>query len=210
MKKLNILLLMMSMVLPFCSFAQGGLTLTMNVAAVQPQFETESDSGQFVSTITGTSGIPVNFEFKVTIYGDGLLMGQSDLISVPQYNWLPGNVMINTPALDPGLSSMRSNFGYKESILTGVMPVHNYQMTISLVDPVTYMPLTDSQTINYTIQTYSPPNLIFPANADTLSYASFQVNFKWNSDTPGPSVPEYYRLTIAPIFAGQSAATALA
>jgi hypothetical protein len=200
----------------FCCLAynikaqEGSLSLTTTVKNLQPQFAAEGDNTFASTMVTSNVTNPITFKFNLIFYGDGVLLGQTDLNTAPQYTCNPGDQLANLSPFDPELVSLTSYNGFKESMIAGILPIHNYHICLSLVDPNTLQSITGDQCFDFTVQQYVFPNLIFPENGSTISNQSYQVKFKWSSITPSPIVHEFYRIKVVKINAGQSALNALA
>jgi hypothetical protein len=210
MKKLIFLSIICQIFVISAKAQQGSLTLSMTVNSIQPKFLSETVNPSATYTITSNSTVPINFKFNVTIYGDGQLLGQTDLNTAPEYTCNPEDFLSNLSPFDPEMVSLTSYNGFKESLLSGVEPIYHYHMCIKLIDVPSLQDLTSENCYDFTIQSYTAPSLIFPVNTSTVSKLSYQIPFKWNKVNPSPVIHEFYRLKLVKINAGQSASDAIA
>lgn len=94
---------------------------------------------------------------------------------------------------------------------TGKLPAGNYQLSVQLLQPATYVPIVAARAKNFNVVALQLPILVMPANNDSLNrmVAQTAITFRWTPLIPRTQNLPSYRLQVFEVLANQQPIQAL-
>jgi hypothetical protein len=181
-------------------FAQLNVTLFVN--ATPPGTLSEWGNRKDVLTYLvnyRASGVILQVKIKTEIkLNDGTVVATTDLGNARTITLANGNNLFSAADVLP-LAAMIFNGKYKTSLrATGKLLSDNYQICVTLVNPVDYTPVSEQRCRNFFLAALQLPIPVMPANEMVLSKEKAQtaIIFRWTPVLPRPSAPVVYHIQV--------------
>jgi len=156
----------------------------------------------------GTQQVLIKAEIKTA---DGTVVATKDLTKAPVYSLAGGTRIFYAKDVVP-MDIMNFVGSYKNTLeKTGQLPSGTYQLSVQLVAPTTFAPLTPLLTRIFNLAAPQLPYLITPVNNDTLGVrkAETAIIFRWTPLIPRTQEQPYYRIQVFEILPYQQPLQAL-
>lgn len=146
--------------------------------------------------------VKIKTEIKLT---DGTIAATTDLANARTITITNGNNLFSAKDVLP-LEAMIFNGKYKTTFrATGKLPSDNYQLCVTLVNPVDFTPIGEQRCRNFYLAALQLPITVMPANEMVLPQEKAQsaIVFRWTPVLPRPSVPVVYHIQVFQVLPGQ-------
>ncbi len=185
------------------------LNVTLFVNATPPGTLSEWGNRKDVLTYLvnyRASGAILQVKIKTEIkLNDGTVAATTDLANARTITLADGNNLFSAADVLP-LGAMIFNGKYKTTFRsTGKLPSDNYQICVTLVNPVDYTPISEQRCRNFYLAALQLPIPVMPANEMTLSQEKAQtaIIFRWTPVVPRPSTPVVYHIQVFQVLPDQ-------
>jgi hypothetical protein len=158
--------------------------------------------------VTAPQQVMIKTEIKTT---DGTVVATKDLTRSPVFTLSGGTRIFYAKDVAP-LELMNFTGSFQNTLTrTGQLPSGTYQLSVQLVEPGTFMPLTPVLTRIFNLTAPQLPYLVLPVNNDSLNakVAETAIIFRWTPLIPQPQVLPYYRLQVFQVLSYQQPLQAL-
>lgn len=190
------------------------ITTSLTVSQPSPTLSEWSANNSTIIYIADKSGavgpqqVIIKTEIKTL---DGEIVATKDLARSQVYTLAAGTRIFYAKDVAP-LDVMTFAGSYQNSLIkTGQLPAGTYQLSVQLVEPGTFMPLTPVLSRTFNLTAPQLPYLIMPVNNDSLNAkaAETAIIFRWTPLIPQTQVQPYYRLQVFQILPFQQPLQAL-
>ncbi len=159
-------------------------------------------------TTGGSQKVLIKADIKTT---DGTVVATKDLSKAQVYTLTAGTRIFYAKNVIP-MDIMNFVGSYKNTLeKTGQLPSGTYQLSVQLVEPSTFFPITPVLTRVFNLAAPQLPYLITPVNNDSLNIkqAETAIIFRWTPLAPRTQEQPYYRLQVFEILSYQQPLQAL-
>jgi hypothetical protein len=142
---------------------------------------------------------------------DGTIVATKDLTKAQVFTLQPGTTIFYAKDVFP-LDIMMFTGSYKNTLQkTGMLPSGTYQLSVQLVTPGVFAPLTPMQSRVFNLAAPQLPYLVTPLNNDTLNAKRSETSiiFRWTPLIPILQEQPYYRLQVFEVLPYQQPLQAL-
>jgi hypothetical protein len=146
--------------------------------------------------------VKIKTEIKLT---DGTIAATTDLANARTITITDGNNLFSATDVLP-LATMIFNGKYKTTFrATGKLPSDNYQLCVTLVNPVDFTPIGEQRCRNFYLAALQLPIAVMPASEMVLPQEKAQsvIIFRWTPVLPRPSAPVVYHIQVFQVLPGQ-------
>jgi hypothetical protein len=147
--------------------------------------------------------VKIKCELQLT---DGTVVAATDLANAPLITLIDGNNLFYAAEVFPVQHMMF--LGKYKTILqnTGKLISENYQLCVTLVNPVDYGPVSEVRCRNFYVASLQLPIAVMPASESVLpaEKARTAIIFRWTPVTPRPASPVVYHIQVFEILPGQT------
>jgi hypothetical protein len=143
----------------------------------------------------GSIAAKVKTELKLT---DGTVVATTDLARSKTIVFNGGTTVLSAVDVVP-LEAMVFTGKYQSTLeRTGKLPAETYQLSVQLVKPADFIPVSNQTNRVFTIATLQLPVLIMPAHEMQLDAAKAQtaITFRWTPLTPRTAQLPRYRIQV--------------
>ncbi|MBK6291676.1 MAG: hypothetical protein IPF59_07930 [Ignavibacteria bacterium] len=160
-----------------------------------------------IVSVTNTSSNAIDVKFDCKVNKDGALLANTKRESMQILSVQPGSTMYYGEDLVPLAAMKIIGNAEQTAARSGMLPAGEYELCVSLIDPITGSTLTQPVCKTFTIQSYQSPVLLLPLDGDSLRMGQRPL-FRWTAVSPRPTFPVRYRLQVFEVMAGQTPITA--
>ena len=146
--------------------------------------------------------VKIKTEIKLT---DGTAVATTNLATTRVVTLADGNNLFYAADVLP-LETMLFNGKFKTTLQsTGKLPANNYQICVTLVNPVDYTPVSEQRCRIFYLAALQLPIAMMPASETVLQSAQAQtaITFRWTPVSPRPSAPVVYHVQVFQVLPGQ-------
>ncbi|HLF46389.1 MAG TPA: hypothetical protein VI548_08185 [Chitinophagaceae bacterium] len=203
----KIILIPVLLFISLTGFTQLNLSLFVN--ATPPGTLSEWGNRKEVLTYLvnyRSSGASLQVKIKTEIkLNDGTVAATTDLVNARVIALADGNNLFSATEV-LALETILFNGKYKTTFhATGKLPSDNYQLCVTLVNPVDFTPIGEQRCRNFYLAALQLPITVMPANEMVLPQEKAQsaIIFRWTPVLPRPSVPVVYHIQVFQVLPGQ-------
>ncbi len=146
--------------------------------------------------------VKIKTEIKLV---DGTPVATTNLATARVITLADGNNIFNSPDVLP-LEAMLFNGKFKTTLqATGKLPANNYQICVTLVNPVDYTAVSEQRCRIFYLAALQLPIAMMPASETVLptSQAQTAITFRWTPVSPAQSAPVVYHVQVFQVLQDQ-------
>lgn len=194
-----------------CSHAPAqiitALTLNPNPPATLADWNIRKEILVYLCTVDLPAGGSVAAKVKTEIrLTDGTVVATTDLARSKTIIFNGGTTVLSAADVIP-IEAMVFTGKYQSTLeRTGKLPTETYQLTVQLVRPVDFVPVSNQTNRVFTIAALQLPVLVMPAQETQLDAAKAQtaITFRWTPLTPRTIQLPRYRIQVFEVQDGQT------
>jgi hypothetical protein len=211
--KRHIVPVLLILTLSSAALAQGittNLVVNSNPSAILSEWANDNSVITFVTIYPQGKAIPAIIKTELKL-SDGTVIARKDLAKAETYNIAQGTQVFYARDVIP-MEIMFFSGSYKSALeRTGKLPSGYYQLSVQLVKPGTYEPLTEVQNKFFNVAAIHLPILIKPGNGDSLMRQEAQtaIMFRWTPASPLQKNLPHYRIQVFEVYEYQQSVQAL-
>lgn len=212
MKKINILIILALVLMPFTSFAQISTTLIVSPTPPANLTNWAVKKQTVVFIVSSSDLIEGEYKIKTEIQlSDGTVVGKTDLTKSRNYHFEMGNTIYYAEDVVP-MENMIFSGKYRSSLnKSGKLPSDNYQMCVSLVGAADFVPMSNVTCKSFYLSATQLPILTKPHADEVLNPVQFEtaITFRWTPLVPTPQFVPIYKVLVFEVLQDQTPMQAL-
>jgi len=204
--------LLFTSLLLFAMLAGLAQNLTLYVNAHPSPYLADWEGRQeTIRLVINHTGNDFEAKIKAQVFRNGTLVAASSLAAIPAMTIESGVTVLGPEDLVPYHYVTYYGKTQQQGVRTGRLPAGDYQLCLSLVDPITLNEITQPTCQSFYIPDYQPPTCLFPINQSELAANSLPgTTLRWPPVMPLPSdLNIQYDVCIYEVLAGQYAEQAI-
>jgi chromosome segregation ATPase len=197
-----------ALLFPAIALRTQPLQLDLQVAPNLPQYlaDWELDQSYFTLRVLNFGTQPIEAKMRAVLQnGSGANVASTDFYAMQALLIQPGQTEFHTLDIFPAGALVLSPDFEQAMGTSGMLPEDNYQLCVTLVDPLEGAPLSQPACHFFFIQGLVNPELLLPPDGQAVAFEALQeILFQWTPLMPPQSFPVNYELRVVQVFPGQN------
>jgi len=161
-----------------------------------------------IVTVTNTSASDVQAKFNCQINKDGSFLAKTKPELMPVLTIPVGTTQFFAEDIIPLDATTATDGLVQKTLRTGMLPSGLYELCVSMIEPTTFVVISQPVCRNFSVRTYQAPILLLPIDQAEVTFGTRPM-MRWSAVSPRPDFPVSYRVQVFEVLRGQTPINAL-